>query len=107
MITENNYPTADAALIAGLRTWLTHRVAYYVERESGDIDADAPVASYGLDSVYAFALCGDIEDEFKLRIEPTLVWDYATVAALAAKLASELPGELPGELAIALSGERA
>ena len=70
MISETNYPTADDALVAGLRTWLIDRVAYYVERESGDIDADAPVASYGLDSVYAFALCGDIEDEFNLRIEP-------------------------------------
>ena len=90
MITENNYPTADAALIAGLRTWLTHRVAYYVERESADIDVDAPIASYGLDSVYAFALCGDIEDEFKLRIEPTLVWDFGTVAALAYHAAREI-----------------
>jgi acyl carrier protein len=102
MISETNYPAnpkapkADAALVAGLRSWLIDRVAYYTERESGDIDADALVASYGLDSVYAFALCGDIEDEFKLRIEPTLVWDFGTVAALAARLASELP-----------SGERA
>jgi len=107
MITENNSPTADAALIAALRTWLTHRVAYYVERESADIDVDAPIASYGLDSVYAFALCGDIEDEFKLRIEPTLVWDFGTVAALAAKLAGDLPDELASELTSALSGERA
>ena len=100
MISETNHPTtprtpgvlgADADVVAGLRRWLIDRVAYYTEREPGDIDADAPVASYGLDSVYAFALCGDIEDEFKLLIEPTLVWDFGTVTALAAKLASDLP----------------
>ena len=65
-----------------LRTWLTGRVAYYVQREPQDIDPDAPLTAFGLDSVYAFALCGDIEDEFQLPVEPTLVWDVRTVNGL-------------------------
>ena len=86
-----------AGLAARMQTWLTERVAYYVECDPGDIDADTPVASYGLDSVYAFALCGDIEDEFNLNVEPTLVWDFGTVAALAVRLASELADATSGE----------
>ena len=87
MIIED-WDATDVA--ARMQTWLTERVAYYVERDPGDIEADVPVASYGLDSVYAFALCGDIEDEFKLNVEPTLVWDFGTIAALAVRLAGEL-----------------
>ena len=97
MIIEN------ASGVAQMRAWLTERVAYYVERDPGDIDADTPIASYGLDSVYAFALCGDIEDEFSLNVEPTLVWDFGTVAALAARLASDLADAPSG----GTSGERA
>jgi acyl carrier protein len=75
-------PSADR-----LRTWLAARVAYYLERGPEEIDHDAPLTSYGLDSVYAFSICGDIEDTFLLVVDPTLVWDHDSVAALAAHLA--------------------
>ncbi|WP_084336613.1 acyl carrier protein [Actinomadura oligospora] len=75
-------PSADR-----LRTWLAARVAYYLERAVDEIDHEAPLTSYGLDSVYAFSICGDIEDAFHLAVDPTLVWDHDSVAALAAHLA--------------------
>lgn len=81
--------TAPSA--AELRTWIIDRVAYYIEREPADIDAEAPLAGYGLDSVYAFAICGDIEDEFCLPVEPTSVWDHGTITALADHLAGLSP----------------
>jgi acyl carrier protein len=84
------YDPATTGFSAQIQTWLTDRVACYVEREPDDIDVDAPLASYGLDSVYAFALCGDIEDEFHLPVEPTLVWDFGTIAAVAGYLAGTL-----------------
>ena len=41
-----------------------------------------PLAEYGLDSVAALSLCGDIEEEFGLIVEPTVAWDHPTVQAL-------------------------
>jgi acyl carrier protein len=73
-----------------LRTWLTDRVAYYVEREPQDIDPDTSLAAFGLDSVYTFALCGDIEDEFRLLVEPRLVWHVRTVNRLAEHLSGAM-----------------
>lgn len=70
-----------------LQTWLTGRVAYYLEVTDADIDVDVALNSYGLDSVYAFALCGEIEDTLDVAVEPTLVWDIPTVSGLAAHLA--------------------
>lgn len=80
---------------ARLREWLIQRVAYYVERPAADIDVEASLATYGLDSVYAFALCGDIEDELGLPVEPTAVWDFGTISALASHLATLTPASHP------------
>ncbi|CAL9631837.1 hypothetical protein SUDANB176_06103 [Streptomyces sp. enrichment culture] len=70
-----------------IRSWLVERVAYYGKLPAEEIDADVPLAHYGLDSVYAFALCGDIEDMLGLAVEPVLLWDVDTVTALTAHLA--------------------
>ena len=85
-----------------LRTWLTDRVAYYVEREPHDIDPDTALAALGLDSVYTFALCGDIEDEFRLLVEPKLVWHVGTVNALAEHLSGALSTAMSTVLSAAL-----
>jgi acyl carrier protein len=76
---------------ARLRTWLTERLAEYTERDPGSIDAGAPLADYGLDSVYALALCGDIEDHLGVVIEPTVVWDHPSIDALVAYLSGLAP----------------
>ena len=70
--------------------WLAARVASYLNTTADEIDPDLPLAEYGLDSVYALILCGDIEDTFGLVVEPTLAWDYPTVNAMAAYLRAEL-----------------
>ena len=77
-----------------LRAWLAGRIAYYAELDPAGIDAGAPLASYGLDSVYALAICGDIEDEFHLTIEPTLMRKRDTIDSLVDYLAGK-PGERP------------
>lgn len=41
-----------------------------------------------MDSVCALSLCGDIEDDFGIVVEPSLVWDHPTVAHLTAHLTS-------------------
>ncbi|RSM44455.1 polyketide synthase [Amycolatopsis balhimycina DSM 5908] len=71
-----------------IRSWLIERVAHYAMVPAEEIEPDVPLANYGLDSVYAFALCGDIEDMLGLLVEPVLLWDVDTVSALTAHLAA-------------------
>lgn len=73
-----------------LRQWVLARVAYYIEGEPENIDPDAKLVGYGLDSVYALTLCGDIEDEYGLVVDPTLAWDYPTVNAIVGYLGEQL-----------------
>lgn len=67
-------------------TWLTERVASYVERDAAKIAPDRNLPAYGIDSVYAFGLAGDIEEEFGAAVDVTLVWDNPTIEAIATKL---------------------
>jgi acyl carrier protein len=65
-----------------IQAWLVERVALYLDMPAAEILPDLNFADHGLDSVYTFALCGEIEDELGLSIEPTLLWDIDTVAGL-------------------------
>jgi acyl carrier protein len=69
-----------------LRSWLVARVAGYLRRPPEDIDPSRRLDEYGLDSLYGTVLCGEIEDEFGLVVEPTLLWDHPTVDDLAGAL---------------------
>ncbi|MFK4070915.1 acyl carrier protein [Streptomyces sp. NPDC029674] len=76
----------QAAYATELRGWLTARLAVYLARPQSAIDHDTPLAQYGMDSVWALSLCGDLEEEKDLIVAPTLVWDHPTVSAIVAHL---------------------
>ncbi|MFF8430700.1 acyl carrier protein [Streptomyces sp. NPDC016566] len=65
-----------------LEAWLIERVAGYLRLDAQEVDPQAPFSDLGLDSVYALALAGDIEDALGVDVEPTLAWDYPTISAL-------------------------
>lgn len=76
-----------------IRDWLLERVADYVEMPVADIKSDVKLVEYGLDSVYALTLCGDIDDEYGIEVDPTLAWDYPTVDAIVGYLLELLEKE--------------
>lgn len=75
---------------ASIAQWLTGKVGSYLKVDPAEIDPSRPLAEYGLDSVYALTLCGEIEDDLGVVVEATLAWDYPTVAALAGHLHGQL-----------------
>src|SRR5215472_464447 len=82
--TNNKLPTAKA-----IQTWLISRLSQVLQVEPQDIDIHEPFINYGLTSVDAVGLSGDLEDWLKRRLSPTLAYDYPTIAALARHLAGE------------------
>ncbi|WP_419992764.1 acyl carrier protein [Streptomyces boninensis] len=80
----------QAAHAAGLRDWLTARLALYLDRREESLDHHTPLAEYGMDSVAALSLCGDLEEEHDLIVDVTLVWDHPTISDLVAYLAPRL-----------------
>jgi acyl carrier protein len=73
-----------------IQDWLIERVADYTERAPHQVDPTIPLAELGMDSVSAVALCGEIEDRWMLDIDPTLVFEYPTIAAIATYLTAEI-----------------
>lgn len=78
--------TTDGAAVRpspeDIRALLTRYIASYLECPPTDIDPDVKLIEYGLDSIFALTLCGDIEDEYDIVIESTLVWDHPTISSI-------------------------
>jgi|SoiMethySBSTD1v2_1073268.scaffolds.fasta_scaffold1025301_2 acyl carrier protein len=69
--------------------WLTSRVARALNVAPETIDVDIPLADYGIDSAASLALCADLESEKRIAVETTIVWDYATIDAIAGYLVTQ------------------
>ncbi|WP_330231695.1 acyl carrier protein [Nocardia sp. NBC_00508] len=80
---------SSTAVSYPIQSWLVERVADYTERAPHQVDPAVPLAELGMDSVAGINLCGEIEDRWSLEVDPTLVFDYPTIATIAAHIAAE------------------
>ena len=73
----------DIQSLESVKRWL----AGWMEAELGldhrEIDPAQAFLSYGMDSMHAMMLVGDLEGGIGMRLPPTLVWDYPTIQDLA------------------------
>ncbi|MFM5980916.1 MAG: acyl carrier protein [Sphaerospermopsis kisseleviana] len=70
-----------------IREWLVFYVADLLEIEAEEVDVETNFSRYGLDSSAAVILTGDLGDWLGKELEPTALYDYPTIADLAAHLA--------------------
>jgi 8-amino-7-oxononanoate synthase len=77
-------PRADSAEY--ISSWLIERIASLLERPPQEVDVNMPLQRYGIDSVEAVVISGDLEELLGRRLDSTLVWDYPTIAQLAEHL---------------------
>lgn len=74
---------------ADIQAWMTSYLADLLEIEPDEVNIAIPFDSYGLDSLAAVGLTGDLEDWLGRKLDPTLLYDYPTVEALSRLLAEE------------------
>jgi acyl carrier protein len=82
---QKKSPTAKA-----IQAWLVSRLSQVLQVEPRDIDIHAPFTNYGLTSVDAVGLSGDLEEWLGLQLSPTLAYEYPTIETLARHLAGRL-----------------
>ena len=70
-----------------IQSWLIARIAERLGVLAHTIDIHQPLAAYGLGSLAAVSLAGELEDWLECRLSPTVVYDYPTIAALSQALA--------------------
>ena len=72
---------------AEIQAWLISNIATLVEIDPQSIDTRKPLEYYGMDSMQAMHLSGDLADWLGRQLSPTVVWDYPTIELLANYLA--------------------
>lgn len=75
--------------ISEIQTWLVEQLADVLSIETSTIDVKQPLTRYGLDSIDAVTLVGDLEDWLDLELPSTLLWDYPSVEKASAYLVEE------------------
>jgi acyl carrier protein len=73
-----------------IEAWLMRRLAQELEENEANLDPTARFASYGLDSMSALVLTGELEEWLELELPSTLVWDFPTARDLAIHLDERL-----------------
>ncbi|MGH9361763.1 MAG: beta-ketoacyl synthase N-terminal-like domain-containing protein, partial [Thermoanaerobaculia bacterium] len=80
-----------------LSAWLVERLAAELHLDTRQIDIQAPFAQLGLDSARLVGLSGELEARLGRRLDPTLLYEHPTIAALARHLAGGKESEGLGE----------
>lgn len=73
-----------------IRGWLLEKLAEVLKADPAALDTAAPLTRFGLDSMDAITLSGDLEDWLELRLPSTLLWDYPTIDGIVTYL-TEVP----------------
>jgi len=104
----------DAPTGEAIRRWLVLKISELLGLDPDGVDVREPFASYGLTSVQAVGLSGELQDWLRRPLPASLVYEYPTVEALARHLtggadASESPaaplaGRANGREPIAING---
>ncbi len=78
-----------------IETWLAKWVADELKIAVNSIDTHKSFVYYGLDSVTAIRLTGDLEVRLGRQLSLTLAWDYPAIKTLAQHLAAKNDGTVP------------
>lgn len=74
-----------------IRDWLVSKLADALKVDPTEIDVRQTFANYGLGSLSAVRLAGDLETWLHREIPPTLTWDYPTIEQVVQFLSAEQP----------------
>jgi acyl carrier protein len=62
-----------------IQNWLIKQLAEQLSLDTATISITEPLTRYGLDSIDAVTMVGDIEDVLDVELPSTLFWDYPTI----------------------------
>jgi acyl carrier protein len=86
-----NTLTAPAPSAERIQEWLVNYLAKHLGIEDAStLNVTTQFDRYGLSSVAAVGMAGELEDWLGISIDPTLSYDFPTIEALAGHLAEKL-----------------
>lgn len=76
---EKTETVKNAGIRAALTEWLVVHVASALEMPPDAVDVRQNLEDYGLDSMQAVGLTGDLQSWLGVEIPPTAIWDHPTI----------------------------
>ena len=76
-----------------VRAWVRAHLARYARMEPGDVSFDRALADFGMDSVDAVLMAGELEEATGVEIDPATFLQYDTIGQMVAALEKSLPGQ--------------
>lgn len=73
---------------ARLAAWLTEWIARKANLDAAALDPDQQFSDFGLDSLMAVSLSGELETLLGRTLSPSIAWEYPTIGELSAYLAA-------------------
>jgi acyl carrier protein len=86
---ERDATTSPRFSKAAIQRWLQLRIAEVIQAPADQVDITLPFSYYGLDSVAALAISGEMQIWLRRKLSPTLTWDHPNIERLSAFLAHE------------------
>ena len=111
-VTSDNQPdrveiafrTQKNAQQTSIEQWLVDSIAQKLGVSTSEISTSEPFAVMGLDSVQAVRLSAELEDYLKIKLSPTVIFDYPNIRDLASYLAK--PSEQSNQPTSTASNQR-
>ncbi|HEY9768531.1 MAG TPA: thioester reductase domain-containing protein [Coleofasciculaceae cyanobacterium] len=91
--TQPSKSKLDQLDVQTIQNWLISQLAKRLALKTSQIEIDKPISNYGLDSVEAVNLTGELEQFVGRQFSPTLLWDYPTIEVLVRHLAGKTESE--------------
>ena len=75
-----------------IQTWLITHLAALMRVSPDEVHVQEPFTNFGLNSIDAVSLSGDLEDYLNRPLPATLLWDFPTIETLSRHLSAETTG---------------
>jgi acyl carrier protein len=77
----------EESCTTALRAWIVQTLAKNLQVDENDIDLDAPIDSFGLDSLVLFTMTGELAERLGRDLPATLLFEVPTINELVELLA--------------------
>jgi acyl carrier protein len=74
-----NEQNGEVNVNQAIESWLVQQLAQVLSLDPKAINITEPLTRYGLDSIDAVTLVGDLEDWLEVELPSTLFWDHPTI----------------------------
>jgi acyl carrier protein len=85
---DSSSPT-KAVSAEAIQKWILEWLAREMQIPADDLDAAKSFESFGMTSLLAVTMTGDLEDWLGREVDPAIMYDHPTVAGLAGALAGQ------------------